>query len=517
MSVEGWKAVREQVELIATEVVKQQRTRDVIYGLHQKGLLTEAQVAQLKSLNTKTEQVRRLVYELVTASCIGGDDGSSGRNLSVFLEILEEQGMGKLVRHLDPSGAHSPLGPGEDICTFPNLKLTPYHHQQPQEWTGGAEGTNFPFDQLPTLPKPGQDITNNNRNNNGLTANNNEDETTDITDTTTIGAALPDTPTITATLPDTPTSLPPSPRGPLEIHVVPSREIGGKQYRPNEVYKNESEPRGLVFLANYKDFNDQQHETRGGSEIDVKNLMLLFAQMGYRTSTHINMTKWETIQELRKFRSSEELERVDSCVVVFMSHGRDDTSFFTSDNQHLTVHNIVEDFNNRHCPTLKGKPKIFIFQFCRGTGPDIGVDAAPRLVANSGLNAETDSSSFGEVLRDPTFTDMYIVYSTVRGFVSFRHPERGSWLVEAICEVFMKDACNTELETLMKKVSRRVRMNFSQEGNKQACEFVQRAFDRHFFFNPRNLKNMREPGKELDTKEEAEQVLLDTVIHEMFA
>lgn len=27
----------------------------------------------------------------------------------------------------------------------------------------------------------------------------------------------------------------------------------------------------------------------------------------------------------------------------------------------------------------------------------------------------------------------------------------------------------------------------------------------------------REPGKELDTKEEAEQVLLDTVIHEMFA
>lgn len=63
-------------------------------------------------------------------------------------------------------------------------------------------------------------------------------------------------------------------------------------FPPLQVYKNESEPRGLVFLANYKDFNDQQHETRGGSEIDVKNLMLLFAQMGYRTSTHINMTKW---------------------------------------------------------------------------------------------------------------------------------------------------------------------------------------------------------------------------------
>lgn len=73
----------------------------------------------------------------------------------------------------------------------------------------------------------------------------------------------------------------------------------------------------------------------------------------------------ETIQELRKFRNSEELKTVDSCIVVFMSHGRDDTSFYTSDNQYLTVHTIVEDFNNRHCPALQGKPKIFIFQFCR--------------------------------------------------------------------------------------------------------------------------------------------------------
>ena len=167
-----------------------------------------------------------------------------------------------------------------------------------------------------------------------------------------------------------------------------------------------------------------------------------------------------------------------------------------------------------------------------------------------GLEVETDSSVFGETLpeRDPTYTDMYIVYSTVggeplqhhtlipsnvlivmnnvqdtslsayhaydanpivilsynspytcdhllfhlgsvccssllslvpapsssflmeyqdthththtnasvvpvpSGFVSFRHPENGSWLVEAICKVFMIDACNVELEHLMKKV-----------------------------------------------------------------
>lgn len=157
-----------------------------------------------------------------------------------------------LPRH---SSSDSPLFASthsEDICTFPNLKLTPYQQQQPQEWTGGAEGTNFPFDQLPSLPKPGQDITNNNRNNNGLAANNNGDETKDITDTTTIGAALPDTPITHATLPDTPTSLPPSPRGPLEIHVVPSREIGGKQYSPNEVRVREVDADVVVDRASHK-------------------------------------------------------------------------------------------------------------------------------------------------------------------------------------------------------------------------------------------------------------------------
>lgn len=40
-----------------------------------------------------------------------------------------------------------------------------------------------------------------------------------------------------------------------------------------------------------------------------------------------------------------------------------------------------------------------------------------------------------------------------KGFVSFRHPERGSWLMEALCQVFMKHAHKLELESLMKMVS----------------------------------------------------------------
>lgn len=54
----------------------------------------------------------------------------------------------------------------------------------------------------------------------------------------------------------------------------------------------------------------------------------------------------------------------------------------------------------------------------RGSGPDIGVALQTHPVSHRpGLRVQTDSANFGEnvIHRDPTFTDMYIIYSTVEG------------------------------------------------------------------------------------------------------
>lgn len=85
----------------------------------------------------------------------------------------------------------------------------------------------------------------------------------------------------------------------------------------------------------------------------------------FYTNSHIFFLFQETIKAIREFRSNEELNSVDSCIVIIMSHGRDEKSFFTSDNLYLSVNEVVERFSNRECPALKGKPKIFIFQYCR--------------------------------------------------------------------------------------------------------------------------------------------------------
>lgn len=53
-----------------------------------------------------------------------------------------------------------------------------------------------------------------------------------------------------------------------------------------------------------------------------------------------------------------------------MSHGKsgthdEGTLIYTKDCQFLSSEDLLRRFNNINCPLLKGKPKIFFFQFCR--------------------------------------------------------------------------------------------------------------------------------------------------------
>ena len=47
---------------------------------------------------------------------------------------------------------------------------------------------------------------------------------------------------------------------------------------------------------------------------------------------------------------------------------------YAADGQSINMEYIYEFFNNRNCPLLRGKPKFFIVQACRGDRPDQGVD-----------------------------------------------------------------------------------------------------------------------------------------------
>jgi hypothetical protein len=50
-------------------------------------------------------------------------------------------------------------------------------------------------------------------------------------------------------------------------------------------------------------------------------------------------------------------------------------------------------------------------------------------------------------------SDILIGYSTLPGFASNRDVFLGTWYIQAICEIFMENACDTDVEDMLKMVS----------------------------------------------------------------
>jgi len=49
-------------------------------------------------------------------------------------------------------------------------------------------------------------------------------------------------------------------------------------------------------------------------------------------------------------------------IFVMMAHGGYDGELFTANGKSIKIESIIDQFDDRLCPNLKGKPKWFIFQ-----------------------------------------------------------------------------------------------------------------------------------------------------------
>lgn len=78
----------------------------------------------------------------------------------------------------------------------------------------------------------------------------------------------------------------------------------------------------------------------------------------------------------------------------------------------------------------------------RGDLQDFGVKLTSGRIQKDG--------SSSAVLR--SMSDMLIGYSTLPGFSSNRDVHLGTWYIQAICEVFMEHACDTDVEDMLKMV-----------------------------------------------------------------
>lgn len=156
---------------------------------------------------------------------------------------------------------------------------------------------------------------------------------------------------------------------PLKVKV----KITGKKYDEGEskvpMYKTSSKNKARVLVINNIKFVDEK-EHRLGAELDEKNMVALFKQMGMKVVTYRDKKKSEMEKIITGYRKDSSLKQVDINIVVIMSHGtgaerHDSTEVVGIDHQLLPTTWILQEFDNENCPYLCNKPKIFIFQCCR--------------------------------------------------------------------------------------------------------------------------------------------------------
>ena len=187
------------------------------------------------------------------------------------------------------------------------------------------------------------------------------------------------------------------------------------------------------------------------------------------------------------------------------SHGKDGV-VYAADGQSINMEYIYEFFNNRNCPLLRGKPKFFIVQACRGDRPDQGVDSSGvftetpsplkivsqskrrRTEALDAIACSQDSSDVGKAR--PTWEDMIIAYSTIPGYASLRDHSKGTWFLQSLVEVFMTHAHDTELVDLLRMTSERLSQFTNEMGDKQTCNIEMRHLYKRIYFNPGMLMKL---------------------------
>ncbi|KAG8252611.1 Caspase-7 [Homalodisca vitripennis] len=169
----------------------------------------------------------------------------------------------------------------------------------------------------------------------------------------------------------------------------------------------------------------------------------------------------------------------DCVLVAVLSHGMG-TSYILARDYPYPVDMLWSPFTPDRCPTLAGKPKIFLIQACRGEKLDGGVQLVRR--------SQVDSDS-GQTYKIPAMADFLIAYSTAEGFYSWRNPQKGTWFIQSLCDVLEQEANSHDLYTLLLMVAQKVALDYEsfsdlypwQHQQKQVPQTVSTLIRKFFF------------------------------------
>ncbi|KAJ7393289.1 hypothetical protein OS493_006258 [Desmophyllum pertusum] len=228
-----------------------------------------------------------------------------------------------------------------------------------------------------------------------------------------------------------------------------------------QTYEMSSNPRGKCIIINNSNF---QHEAnnRHGAEFDEPALEDLF---GRELSFHVNVVPNCTGSQMRDVAidvAAQDHSAFDAFVFIIMSHGGDRDKIYGVDGRSVRIEELMSEFIATKCPTLQNKPKLFIFQSCRGSStesmvpPNCHIDSVPEFSADSTLARGTC----------PQEADFLLAFSAAPGYYSYRNPKFGSVFIQVLVNVLRTHHHDSHLSELLQEVTRQV----AETGTAQAVQ-----------------------------------------------
>ena len=213
---------------------------------------------------------------------------------------------------------------------------------------------------------------------------------------------------------------------------------------------------GIAVIINNEEFKAPL-ATRSGATIDAYNLSNLFNNLGFDTQCHDNKTHTEMRHILNDVAGMDH-NNYDCLMVAILTHGDyGDVLYGTSGR--ITIQEVIETFSGKRCPTLIGKPKIFIIQACRGRRYNQAVEMYEK---NDDLHDAIDSIPTAHA----SISDYLVAYSTIPGHVSFRNNKIGSIFIHTLVKTFRQHAADEDLITMLERVTNEV-TKYQPQGDKQ--------------------------------------------------
>ncbi|XP_015736337.1 caspase-1-like isoform X2 [Coturnix japonica] len=226
-----------------------------------------------------------------------------------------------------------------------------------------------------------------------------------------------------------------------------------------DIYQpREKRTRRALLICNTKFEHLSQ---RAGAEVDVKEMTKLLEALGYYVECHDDKTAQEMDTVMKEFAAHKDHCTSDSTFLVFMSHGISTGICGTKSDgttDVLPFSAIHENFNNKHCRALMGKPKVVIVQCCRGdnTGSVLmcdSIDPKPPTVTLDSLRC-VQLGNQNKIREAHLESDFATLYACTPDTVSWRSPTEGSVFIQRLVEQFRKHAFNCDLQEMFRKVQR---------------------------------------------------------------